>query len=194
MNTRRQIQKRDPLRPNSLKTRKTSQAGYSLVQLIIVLFIVGILSSIAVVTGMGFVKDTTEKNILIKAEAYVTGWKINNGYYPNDMTSSESQSGQAPGELDNSASQPSAMWPKDIPADRILDYDHWPIVGSRCYVQVALRGKGRDPDYQDQMSREISKSGFKKIGRDIVRGIATCQCPCTKNIKKCRDQGKTWEC
>ncbi|NET56249.1 MAG: prepilin-type N-terminal cleavage/methylation domain-containing protein [Symploca sp. SIO2E6] len=196
MSTRRQVRRRALLRSNStsitnsLKTRGANQAGYTLVELLIVLFIVSILSSIAIVIGMGFLQETREKPLLIKAEAYVIEWKENNGYYPYDMNSAASEAGQAPGEPDNRA-----KWPKDIPSDRVLDYDHWPI-GDRCYVQVALRGKNRKPDYQGQISSEISQSGFKKIGRDMVRKIATCQCPCTKqeSIQQCREQGKTWEC
>lgn len=164
---------------------KSKQAGYTLAELLIVVFIISILFLIAIQSYGNFNssnKYLKAKLLLAEISVSVQDWKSRNNYYPDDIGTAEIEEGTPPGKPGDLV-----KWPSSIPFDSVFDYDHWPLAeNGRCYVHIAFWGQNKKRDYE--LSQKVALPGeMKKVGDDLVLGIDIYDCPCTiqQTIKEC---------
>ncbi|MEM8546479.1 MAG: type II secretion system protein [Cyanobacteria bacterium P01_H01_bin.119] len=112
-------------------SNKRTQAGFTLIELMIVMVILGILAAIALPTFASMTRRArySEARLQLNAAAkQIQLYRLEHGSYPPDTNS-----GVAPAGV--------IEWPTDAPFDSKYDYDHWGIGNNRCYVQIGFAGE-----------------------------------------------------
>lgn len=154
-----------------MSTRKNAQSGFTLVELMIVVIIVGILGAFAFPTYGSMVRRARyaeAKQQMGTIAKDVDIYRLERGTYPPDVGPNVRPQG-----VEN--------WPApaDIPYQTSLDYDHWGVGGNQCYVQIGYAGENPKRAYTNYAANNPAR-GFKEFDDDLVLGVALYSCSLSK--------------
>lgn len=156
---------------NPMNTRRNAQSGFTIIELMIVMVILGILAAFAFPAYASLIRRARyaeAKQQMGSIAKSVEIARVENGTYPKDVGP-----GQRPPEI--------TYWPDqvDIPFSGLYDYDHWGVGDDQCYVQIGYSG---DVSGRMYPSFEAIKEtpGFKEVADDVVLSIALYECSASR--------------
>jgi general secretion pathway protein G/type IV pilus assembly protein PilA len=149
----------------SMKTRWNTQAGFTLIELMVVVFIMGVLAALALPAYASMVRRARY------AEA-----RHQMGAIAKDIQVYQMEKGQFPPDV-NGNIKPEGVenWPQQIPYDSYYDYDHWGVGNNQCYVQIGYAGESGKRVYPLH-KLNAPPPGFEEFGDNLVLGVALYEC------------------
>lgn len=149
---------------------KKNQGGFTLLELIIVIIIVGILSAIAVPSLLAQVDKARYAEAKIHMSAIAKELKahrLEKGYFPPDVYPDITPDGIS-------------YFPNggEVPFDSRYDYESWDVSGG-CYIQITFFGKNNNRDSPTEEEVK-SESGIYEYsgGDDLLYVVGTYDQPC----------------
>jgi type II secretion system protein G len=149
----------------SMKTRWNTQAGFTLIELMVVVVVLGVLAALALPAYANMVRRARYAEARHQMGAIakdIQVYHVENGQYPADVKGNIKPQG-----IDN--------WPEQVPYDTYYDYDHWGVGNNQCYVQVGYVGESGQRAYPVHKLNS-PPPGFQEFGDNLVLGVALYDC------------------
>lgn len=139
--------------------------GFTMTELMVVMLLIALLSLLAYPAYSAFSRKARY------AEA-----KQQMGSIARDLEIAFLEQGDFPADTEPNTPPPGVNnWPKDIPYDSTLDYDHWALGGGQCYVQLAFWGEKNQRQYD--LHQALANPGeFQESGDNLVLAVAAYGC------------------
>jgi Tfp pilus assembly protein PilE len=149
----------------SMKTRSQAQAGFTLIELIVIILTLGVLVALALPAYANMIRraryaEARQHMGAISKDLQI--YHIEEGTYPADVHGNRQPEG-----VEN--------WPKSVPYDSYYDYDHWRVGNNQCYVQIGFAGESGQRAYPVH-KLNAPPPGFKEFGDNLVLGVALYNC------------------
>lgn len=147
-----------------MKTRLNSQSGFTLIELMVVMVILGMLAALALPAYASMVRraryaEVRQQMGTMAKEATI--YQLEKGHYPVDV-----QRNIAPAGI---------TWPEKIPFNGTYDYDHWSVGGGQCYVQIGFVEENKPRSYLIHRIN-AQPSEFREYDGNLVLGIDIYNC------------------
>lgn len=149
-----------------MKTRRRTQSGFTLIELMVVTVILGVLAAIALPAYSSMIRRARYaevKHQMGTMAEEINLYRVEFGRYPSDTSS-----GQSPDGVEH--------WPKadEVPMNGYYDYEHWGVGNNQCSVQM-----GYVSDIGTQypgMEINAQPNQFQEFDESLVLGIALYEC------------------